>query len=150
MVKELLYPEMHELFMDPLACHVYKAFLHTLNGQPLRNLGQKDLNNKRKTKKQKIEDPTIVVPTPESFANLQLKLLYVVRQWDQTMLQRMVFDVYAVPVLQTIIESDLQKTAKKKLKGKDTMVQKFGDILLFGIEVDSDTEGIFKCYLPNV
>lgn len=136
--------------MDPFASHVYKAYLHTLNGQPLKNLTQSDLNDKRKTKKQKVEDIETVVPTPESFANLQLKLLHIVKQWDQTLLQTMVFNVYAVPLLEKIIESDLQKKVKKKLKGKATGAQKLADLLLFGKELDSDTEGIFNCYLPNV
>jgi hypothetical protein len=145
-----LYPEMHELFMDPFAYHVYKSFVRTLNGQPLRNLPRKDPYDQRKTKKPKFEDPTIVVPIPDSFVSLQLKLLYIIKQWDQTLLQTMVFNICAAILLQTIIETDLQKTAKKKLKGKETSVQKFGDIILFGKELDSDTEGIFKCYLSNI
>lgn len=113
---------MHELFVDPFASHVYKGVLQTLNGHP-----QVDFDKKRKRKAQ--PGATTTVPTPDSFAELKSKLLSTVRGWDQTLLQTLVFDKYAVPLIQLIIESDVPKQSKKKSKPSNRTL---AEIILFG------------------
>lgn len=142
--KEILYPEMHEQFTDPFASHVYHAFLYTLNGHP-----QKNLIDQWTTKKRKAEQTDAVTRTPSSFADLQTKLLNIVKQWDQTLLRNLAFDKYAVPLLQSIIESDVPKKMKKKSKGNRIGDHTIADLLLFGQSSESDSKGSCKCYLAN-
>ena len=129
---------MHELFTDPFASHVYQAFLNTLSGHPLKNL-----TDGRTAKKRKIDqDATTHVQTPASFAGLQAKLITLVKEWDQVLLQTMVFDKYAVPLLQAIIEIDLPK---KKKKSKDKAGQETtSDLILFGKDSNVESEGILN------
>jgi hypothetical protein len=112
---------MHELFVDPFASHVYQTVLQTLNGHP-----QVDFDKKRKRKGR--TGDTTTVPTPDSFAELKAKLLSTVREWDQTLLQTLVFDKYAIPLLQLILESDLPKQSKKKSKPSN---RTFAEVILF-------------------
>ena len=121
------------LFKDPFASHVYQAFLHTLSGRP-----QKNLCDSRTSKKRKTEHADAVVQTPSSFADLQSKLVNIVKQWDQTLLQDLVFDKYVVLLLQTIIEKDVPKKVRKKAK-KATGDRTLSEFLLFGN--DSESEG---------
>ena len=133
----MLYPEMHELFIDPFASHVYQALLNTLCGHALKNL-----TDTRRAKKRKVDqDANTVVPTPPSFADLKGKFISLVKEWDQDLLQTMVFDKYAVPLLQTIIEIDLPK---KKISKGNAGHETFGDLLLFGKDSNTESEGILK------
>jgi len=58
----------------------------------------------------------------------------------------MVFDKYAVPLLQTIIEIDPPK--KKKSKG-NAGHETLGDLLLFTKDSNTESEGILKRNLAN-
>jgi len=123
---------MNELFVDPFASHVYQAVVQTLNGHPKLNVIKR---NKRKIA---TEDPT-AVPTPESFTALKAKLISSVRGWDQSLLQSVVFDKYAVPLLQVIIESDVPKKPKKKSKSESYTL---AEVILFGgSNPNFDSEG---------
>jgi hypothetical protein len=118
---------MNELFADPFGSHVYQAILRTLNGQSMKNLSERHPKNKRKLR----EEPDATLKTPPSFADLKLKFLNIIKQWDENLLHTLVFDKYAVPLLQIVIESDIQKKPKKKSKeGRDD--QSIGDLLLLG------------------
>jgi len=130
---------MCELFADPFASHVYQAFLNTLSGHPLKNL-----TDERTAKKRKIEQAdNALVQTPASFAGLQSKLIAIIKEWDQVLLQTMVFDKYAVPLLQAIIEIDLPKK-KKKSKGKAGR-ETISDLILFDKDSNAESEGILNC-----
>jgi nucleolar protein 9 len=124
LIQELLYPEMHELFVDPFASHVYQAFLHTLNGHPQMNLDDQHKKNQRKKKYE----------TPSSFTELKMELVNMVKQWDIILLQALVFDKYSVSLLQTILEIDIPK---KKSKKNAIANRTLTDILLFGNDKES-------------
>lgn len=134
---------MHELFTDPFASHVYQAFLNTLSGHPLKNLTDGRTAKKRKTD----QDANTPVQTPASFANLQAKLITLVKEWDRDLLQTMVFDKYAVPLLQAIIEIDLPKR-KKKSKSK-VRQETISDLILFGKDSNTESEGVLNCNFAN-
>jgi len=112
---------MNELFVDPFSSHVYRAVLQILNGRPRVNVA------KKKKRKRTPEDAT-TVQTPESFAALKTKLISSVRGWDQSLLQSLVFDKYAVPLLELVIESDVPKP-KKKSKSESHVL---AEVILFG------------------
>lgn len=129
---------MNELFVDPFASHVYQAVLQTLNGRTQVNIV------KRKKRKARADEAT-PVPTPEFFAELKLRLITSVRGWDQSLLQNLVLDKYAVPLLQLIIESDVPKNIKEKSKsGNRTLAQV---ILCGGGDINFDERGIFVSFV---
>jgi len=126
---------MNELFFDPFASHVYQAVVQTLSGHPKVNVVNK---NKRKIAP---EDPT-TVPTPPSFTALKAKLISYVRGWDQSLLQSLIFDKYAAPLLQLIIESDVPKKPKKKSKSESYTL---AEVILFGGgDPNFDSEGLIN------
>jgi hypothetical protein len=126
---------MNELFADPFASHVCQAILQTLNGRPQVNIAKRDKKRKTRT------EDTTTVQTPESFADLKSKYISIVQGWDQTHLQALVFDKYAVPLLQLIIESDIPKKSKKSKSGSCTLAE----VILFGgSDASFDDEGFFK------
>jgi hypothetical protein len=131
----MLDSEMHEMFTDPFASHVYQAFLYTLSGHPMENLVDERTGKKRKT------DTKSKVQIPPTFTELQTKLFTIVKQWDLSLLQNLAFDKYAVPLLQKIIENDLPKKVKRKSKGNAGGEQTIADIFLFGRNVNPDSEG---------
>jgi len=116
--------------MDPFAAHVYQAILHTLYGKPYKNLTE-DQKAKRR-KKDNNTDQT--VSTPESFLELRTKLIHPVKQWETTLLERLLFDKYAVPLIQLIIESDIPKKSKKKSKQGKTLA----DTLITGMKPEAE------------
>ena len=130
----MLHPEMHELFKDPFASHVYQSFLYTLNGHPMENLVDERSGKKRKT------NSSSTVQIPPSFTELRAKFFNIIKQWDQSLLQNLVFDKYAVPLLQTIIENDLPKKTKKS-KGNAGGEQTIAGLLLFGRNMKLESEG---------
>jgi hypothetical protein len=129
---------MHEMFIDPFAAHVYQAILHTLTGHP-----QKNLVEEHTAKKRKVEaEANTLYETPPSFGELRKKFLSLVKQWDLPLLQSQVFDKYAVPLLQSIIEIDIPKKSKKRAKEGTTGPQTLADLVLFG--TDPDPKGISR------
>lgn len=133
--------EMHELFIDPFASHVYQAIIHTLTGHPRKNLGGGNVTKKRK--KKHTEDTTYQIP--ESYTNTLAKILKTVKEWDIELLQSLVFDKYAVPLMQIITESDVVKKPKKKSKDKKGVSSAtLSDIILFGN--DADSEGTYLIF----
>jgi hypothetical protein len=125
---------MHEMFMDPFASHVYQAMIHTLTGHPRKNLGEG--NGTKKRKKKYTEETTYQVP--ESFTNTLAKILKTVKEWELKLLQSLVLDKYAVPLMQVIAESDVVKKSKKKSKDKKEVGSAtLSDIILFGNDADS-------------
>jgi hypothetical protein len=103
----------------------------------------KNLTVGQTAKKRKIDqDAATQVQTPASFAGLQEKLITLVKEWNQALLQSMVFDKYAVPLLQAIIEIDLPKKKKKSKDkvGKETI----SDLILFGKDSNVESEGILN------
>src|SRR5579859_5024893 len=130
---------MHELFIDPFASHVYQAILHTLNGHPDKNLGGEG----NVTKKRKKHGADTTYQIPESFSGALAKILKTVKKWDIKLLQSLVFDKYAVPLIQLIIESDITTKSKKKSKEKGTSKngsnkEALANIILFGNDPDSE------------
>lgn len=124
---------MHEHFTDPFASHVYQAILHTLNGHPHKNLAEGP-----QTKKKKLQhDVALIYQTPPSFHELQKSFLNTVKSWDLSLLQTLVFDKYAVPLLQTIIESDIPQNSKTKSKARQESSRTLVDIILSGKEAKS-------------
>jgi len=105
---------MHELFRDPFAHHTYQAFLNTLTGHPERNLNESAHNKKRK----RHADKVVSVTTPESFTELHKRLLETLKGYEWSILENLVFDKYASPLLQSIIETDVPMKPKKKAKSK--------------------------------
>jgi hypothetical protein len=133
---------MHELFIDPFASHVYQAILHTVTGHP-----QKNLTEERTAKRRRAENTDTVYSTPQSFIDLRNKFFTLVKKWDQSLLQSLVLDKYAVPLLQVIIECDVPKRPKKKSKSGRTAEQTLADLILFG--KDPDSKGINLDFLAN-
>jgi hypothetical protein len=133
--EELLYPDMHEQFTDPFASHVYEAILYTLNGQATKNLAgvPEDPTSKKRKVQPKAES---VLQTPSFFTALREKLIGIVKAWDLSRFQSLVFDKYAVPLLQTIIESDIPIKEKKEKKEKKSKSKKryqtLANLILFG------------------
>jgi hypothetical protein len=86
-------------------------------------------------KKRKVDaNVETAYPTPTSFADLRIRFLSIVKLWELPLLQSLVFDKYAVPLLQLIIESDVTKKPKKKNKvAEPTLI----DLLLFGTDPDA-------------
>jgi len=132
--QELLYPEMHEQFTDPFASHVYQAILYTLNGQATKNLA--GVPQEPKSKKRKVQPKSdSVLQTPSFFSALREKLVGIVKAWDLSKFQSLAFDKYAVPLLQTIIESDIptkEKKEKKKKSKSKKRDQTLVNLILFG------------------
>jgi Zn-dependent M16 (insulinase) family peptidase len=124
---------MHELFLDPFAAHVYQAILHTLNGHPQKNLTEPHASKKRKKK-----EGDISYSCPSSFEDLRTKLIDTVKQWDPAVLQSLVLDKYAVPLMQTIIESDVPKKSKKMSKKHKTSRHTVAALLLNGKDAESE------------
>lgn len=117
---------MNELFVDPFATHVYKAILNTLTGYPPKNLNKERISRKRKT----VHDDDTVYRTPTAFEDLLRRFLGIIGSWDNTLLQTLAFDKYAVPLLQAIIEKDVPRPKKKsKIKPGDRTI---GEMILFG------------------
>jgi Zn-dependent M16 (insulinase) family peptidase len=123
---------MHELFMDPFASHVYQAVLHTLNGYPQKNLTEPHASKKRKKQKEDIPHSC------PSFEDLRSKMIDTVKEWDPAVLQSLVFDKYAVPLMQTIIESDVPKKSKKLSKKHKTSRNTVASLLLNGKDAESE------------
>jgi hypothetical protein len=128
---------MHELFVDPFASHVYQAILHTLAGRPQMNLVEERTTKRRR----KNVDTNTVYAMPESFSNLRSKVLKTVKKWDLSLLQTLVFDKYAVPLLQVMIEIDVPKKRSKKSKEGHKVGKTLTDIILFGKDSESDSKG---------
>jgi hypothetical protein len=129
-MQKLIYPEMHELFQDPFAHHAYQAILSTLIGHPERNVfGASD---KRKRIRQSEESSAVTIPL--SFERLHEKLLATLKAYDWSVLESLVFDKYAAPLLQSILETDTLKKIKGKHKGKkkEKVETTLVDILLTG------------------
>jgi len=129
--QELVYPEMNELFVDPFASHVHQTILNTLNG-----ISPKNLSEDKRTKKRKLKHDTETHRTPESFNDMKIRFLDVVRGWDVSVTRSLAFDKYAVPVLQSIIQMDTLKASKKKTKPKPSH-QTFGELLVFAQDEES-------------
>lgn len=131
---------MHELFIDPFASHVYQAILDTLTGHPEKNLGGEGNVTKKRKKKHSGETAYQI---PESFQDTLSKLLKTVKKWDLKLLQSLVFDKYAVPLIQLLIECDTTKKSKKKLKDKGASKKPFNkealaNMILFGNDPESE------------
>jgi len=136
--QELLYPDMHKQFTDPFASHVYLAILYTLNGQATKNLAEAPEEPKSK-KRKRAPKVDIVLQTPSFFATLREKLIAIVKAWDISRFQSLALDKYAVPLLLTIIESDIPRKEKKDKKEKKKRNQTIANLILFGgIESNSD------------
>jgi len=121
---------MNELFTDPFAAHVYQAILHTLNGQPLKNTSEQRLAKRRKTQ----QEDSAVYHTPQTFADLLKRFLEVVKLWDKALFQTLVFDKYAVPLLQMVIEKDRPKRKISKGKPQEYTI---GELILSGNDPNS-------------
>jgi len=125
---------MHELLRDPFAHHVYQAFLNTLTGHPERNLAESATGKSRK-RQQGLSDSST---TPPSFADLHHKFLGTLKGYDWSITEKLVFDKYSAPLLQSIIETDTPKAPKRKSKSK-IPEKTFVDILLQGAGDSSGT-----------
>lgn len=123
---------MHEQFTDPFASHVYQAVLYTLNGQATKNLT--GVPEEPKVKKRRVQlKAEDILQTPPSFSTLRQRLFDIVKSWEISRFHTLAFDKYAVPLLQTIVESDIpikeKKEKKSKSKKRDTTL---ANLLLFG------------------